>query len=317
MDNRVIVITGPTATGKTGVAVETALAIGGEVVSADSMQIYRGMDIGTAKVRAGEMKNVPHHMIDVASPWENYSVSRYVEEASRACDDILARGKTPVIAGGTGLYIDSLIAGREFAGNDGDAGIRAGLEAEYDQFGGAAMLKRLGEVDPERAAKLFPGDKRRLVRAMEVFLVTGETITSHDERTRQIPPRYEALRFALSFEDRADLYERIDRRVDQMMEDGLLEEVTGLLGGRTDFSGLPTAWGAIGYKEILRALAGELSLSEAVELIKMESRRYAKRQLTWLRRREDVAWILWQGAPDIASGARKVLESWGSAGMRE
>ncbi|MBQ9733146.1 MAG: tRNA (adenosine(37)-N6)-dimethylallyltransferase MiaA, partial [Clostridia bacterium] len=230
MHKRVIVITGPTATGKTALSVELALRLGGEVVSADSMQLYRRMDLGTAKVSPSETRGVPHHMVDVAEPEENFSVSRWVDMAAECCEDILARGKVPIITGGTGLYIDSLLSGRDFAAApDTDEALRQRLSEEYDSIGGEAFREKLREVDPERAEKLHAADKKRLTRAMEVYLLTGETITAHDERTRAIPPRYESLRLALTYENRDTLYERIDRRVDIMVEMGLFEEVNSLL----------------------------------------------------------------------------------------
>ena len=229
MAEKILVITGPTATGKTRLSVELAKSFNGEVVSADSMQIYRGMDIGTAKVTQAEMQGVPHHMIDIADPAEDYSVSRYVEEADKAVRDILSRGKLPIIAGGTNLYIDSLIAGLDFAERAEDAALRASLNARYDDIGGEAMLEYLRGFDPERAAKLHAADKRRIVRAIEVYTLTGETITRHDEETRKRPKRYDAVKIALTFADRTVLYDRINTRVDKMVADGLFDEVKGLL----------------------------------------------------------------------------------------
>jgi tRNA dimethylallyltransferase len=301
---RVIVLTGPTATGKTALAVALAQKLGGEVVSADSMQLYRGMDIGTAKPTAAEMGGVPHHMFDVADPTEDYSVSRYVEDASACVDDILARGKRPVLVGGTNLYIDSLLSGRSFA-EKGDGALREKLGAEYDAQGGEAMLARLAAVDAERAAKLAPGDKRRIVRALEIFALTGKTISAHDAETRERPPRWPSVRFALNFADREDLYARIDRRVDAMMAQGLEGEVRALLA-----RGVPpeaTAMQAIGYKEIAEALRGACTMEEAVARIKQGSRRYAKRQLTWLRRDKALRWIVWDGEPDLARGLSELL----------
>ncbi len=309
MPNRVIVITGPTATGKTALSVALAKAIGGEVVSADSMQIYRRMDIGTAKVSPEEAEGVPHHMVDVAEPDEAFSVSRWVDMAAEACEDILARGKVPIITGGTGLYIDSLLSGRDFAAAPStDACLRERLSAEYDSIGGEAFREKLREVDPDRAEKLHAADKKRLTRAMEVYLLTGETITTHDERTRALPPRYESLRFALSYENRDTLYERIDRRVDIMVEQGLFEEVEQLL--RSGLSEGCTAMQAIGYKEPAAYFAGHLSRDEAIEKIKLESRRYAKRQLTWLRRDEGLHWILRDGVPEAESHVEEILRLW-------
>lgn len=298
MNKKVIVIAGPTASGKTALGIELAQRYNGEIVSADSMQIYRRMDIGTAKATAEERAAVPHWMLDIVEPWEDYSVARYVEDAANCCEDILSRGKLPVIVGGTGLYIDSLLSGRDFAETDGDAGLREALAGEYDRIGGEKMWERLRGIDPERAAKLHSGDKRRIVRALEIFTLTGETITEHDRRTRSLPPRYDAARIILGYEDRAALYERIDSRVDKMVEDGLFDEVEGLLR-----EGLPrdcTAMQAIGYKEPAAALRGEMSREDAIALIQQQSRRYAKRQLTWFGRSRDALRIHWKKAPDFA-----------------
>ena len=297
MSGRIAVITGPTATGKTALGVILARCLNGEVVSADSMQLYRRMDIGTAKPTPSEMQGVPHHMIDVADPEENYSAGRYVAEASACVDDILARGRLPIVVGGTGLYIDALVRGTDFAAAPGDSALREELGAEYDALGGAAFREKLRAVDPDRAEKLHPGDKKRLVRAMEVYALTGRTITEHDADTRACPPRYEAARIALTFRDRQDLYDRIDRRVDQMMELGLAEEVRALLDSGVPRTG--TAMQAIGYKEIVRALDGACTMEQAAEDIRRESRRYAKRQLTWLRRDPDLFWIQWEKEADF------------------
>lgn len=306
MAPKIIVITGPTATGKTRLAVSLASEFDGEIVSADSMQLYRRMDIGTAKVTEEEKCGIPHHMIDVAEPDESFSVARFVQEADECISDILARGKVPIIAGGTSLYIDSLIAGRDFAENESDNALREKLSDEYDRIGGEKMLEKLRSFDPERAEKLHPADKRRIVRAIEVFELTGKTITEHDEETKRIPPKYDAAIIALDYEDRAELYARIDRRVDEMVEAGLFDEVKALLD-----SGLPekcTAMQAIGYKEPAAYLRGELTKDEAVELIKQESRRYAKRQLTWLRRSEKLFWIRWSSSPDFSAARRLSTE---------
>lgn len=299
MQPKLVVITGPTASGKTALGVALAQRLGGEVVSADSMQIYRGMDIGTAKPTPEEMQGVPHHMIDIADPAENYSVSRYAKEAAACVDDILARGKLPIVVGGTGLYIDSLIAGRTFADGTADTALRQELSERYDEIGGEGLLGELRKVDPERAAKLHPADKKRIVRAMEVYILTGRTITQHDAETRAVPPRYDAAKIALDFAVRQDLYDRIDRRVDIMVQQGLFDEVRALLA-----AGVPadcTAMQAIGYKELVRALDAGGDLAPAVEEIKRRSRQYAKRQLTWFRRKEDTEWILLDKMQDFSS----------------
>ena len=301
MPPKILVLCGPTASGKTALGVELALLTGGEVVSADSMQLYRGMDIGTAKPTAEEMRGVPHHMLDVAGPEEDYSVARYVREASACVDRILSRGKLPILVGGTGLYIDNLVAGREFAAFSGLW--REELQARARAEGLPALYRQLQEVDPQRAEKLHPNDEKRILRALEMWYETGETITDHDRRTAALPPRYDALRIGLDFTRREDLWRRIDRRVDQMMEQGLAEEVAGLL--RQGLSPGCTAMQAIGYKEIAAALRGEVPLEQAVEEVKLRSRQYAKRQRTWFRREPSVRWIVWEEIPDISRGRRE------------
>lgn len=302
MPPKIAVITGPTASGKTALGVALAELLHGEVVSADSMQIYRRMNIGTAKPTPEEMCGVPHHMIDVAEPGENYSVARYVAEASACVDDILARGKLPVVVGGTGLYIDSLLSGRTFADGASDSALRQELNERYDEIGGEGLLGELRKVDPDRAVKLHAADKKRIVRAMEVYILTGKTITQHDAETRLIPSRYDAARIALDFENRADLYARIDRRVDAMVEAGLFDEVRALLA-----EGIPadcTAMQAIGYKEAVGVVRGACTEAEAADRIRQESRRYAKRQLTWLRRDPSLFWIRFEKAPDMVLARR-------------
>jgi len=301
----IIVITGPTATGKSELGVRLAEAIDGEIVSADSMQIYKYMDIGTAKPTKEEMRRVPHYLIDFIPPFENYSVARYVDDASKCIDDIASRGKIPVIAGGSGLYIDSLLRGREFSAR-GDDDLRKKLEDEYDDIGGEEMLARLREFDEISAGKLFANDKKRIVRAMETFTATGKTISQHDSETKSLPLKYNATVIALNFSQRTVLYDRINRRVDEMISKGLVNEVHSLLD-----MGVPrssTAMQAIGYKEISATLDGNTDMGAAIEKIKMESRRYAKRQLTWLRRNTEVNWITWDTEPDFNNGVRMVTE---------
>ncbi|MBP3587973.1 MAG: tRNA (adenosine(37)-N6)-dimethylallyltransferase MiaA [Clostridia bacterium] len=296
MSKKIVVICGPTASGKTALSIALAKAFDGEVVSADSMQIYRRMDIGTAKPTREEMDGVPHHMLDVAEPGEAYSVSRYVEEATACVEDILARGKLPIVCGGTGLYIDGLIRGTDYQPAGTDNGIREQLEGEWEAQGAEKMMARLAAADPDSAARLHLSDKRRILRALEVYLATGETITAHNARTKAIPPRYEAVMIGLNTEPRQILYDRIDRRVGGMLEQGLLQEVQSLLE-----DGLleGTAAQAIGYKELLAYFRGEMTLEIAADLIRQKSRNYAKRQLTWFRRDERVKWIVYN-APEAA-----------------
>jgi len=295
----ILVICGPTASGKTALAVALAQRFGGEVVSADSMQVYRGMDIGTAKPTAEEMGGVPHHMLDVAAPEESYSVARYVADAAPIVDDILGRGKLPIVAGGTGLYIDSLVAGRQFAPFAADSGLRQRLQAQVRAEGLPALRAQLERVDPEAAAKIHPNDEKRTLRALEVYLSTGKTITRHDEESRELPRRYTPLTIALNFRERPWLWERIDRRVDGMMARGLEGEVRRLLA-----RGVPqacTAMQAIGYKELAAAILEGRSISDGAEEVKLHSRQYAKRQLTWFRRNREAHWFAWEEIPDFSA----------------
>lgn len=287
MDN-IICIAGPTASGKTALAVALAKELGGEVVSCDSMQVYKGMNIGTAKPTQEEMQDIPHHMLDVAEPTEDFSVSRYCELATPIVDDILARGKTAIVAGGTGLYMDALIRGNSFAPYP-STGMREKLEAQADAEGMEAMLALLNSIDPDTAARLHLADRKRIIRALEVYYETGETITAHNLKTQSVPPKYQAYWFALEDAQRSALYDRIDRRVDIMLELGLLDEINSLLQ-----SGIPekcTAMQAIGYKEFIDALKGKCTLQEATDLVKQSSRHYAKRQLTWFRRNKAIHWL--------------------------
>ena len=295
MPVKILTITGPTASGKTRLAVELARRFGGEVVSCDSMQIYRQMDIGTAKPTAEEMGGIPHHMLNVAAPEENYSVARYVEQASACVDDILARGRLPIVAGGTGLYRDALLAGRTFAAFSGR--YREELQKRAAQGELPRLYEELRRIDPARADKLHPADEKRILRALEVWYETGKTITQHDEESRRQPPRYDAVSIGLAFARREDMWERIDRRVDEMMAAGLVNEVRALLD-----QGIPpacTAMQAIGYKELAAALNEGRSTEEAAQEIKLRSRQYAKRQLTWFRRDPSIHWFFWENTPDF------------------
>lgn len=300
--NNIICIAGPTASGKTALAATLAKELNGEVVSCDSMQVYKRMDIGTAKPTLEEMQGIPHHMIDVAEPWEDFSVSRYCDMAAPIVDDILSRGKTAVIAGGTGLYMDSLIRGNAFAPFPA-TGVRERLEAQADTVGMEAMLSQLRSVDPDAAERLHLSDRKRILRALEVYLETGETITEHNRKTQTVPPRYSPIWLGLDFAQRVELYRRIDLRVSLMLQQGLVEEIQGLLA-----DGIPekaTAMQAIGYKEFVDALDGRCTIEEAADQVRQSSRRYAKRQLTWFRRNKAIHWLI----RDTGDTGREILEN--------
>ena len=296
--DRIICVVGPTASGKTKLAVQLAKTYDGEVVSCDSMQIYRHMDIGTAKPTLEEMEGVRHHLIDIIEPGEDFSVGKYVQLADACVQDILSRGKTAVIAGGTGLYVDSLISGRTFAPVP-QTGKREALEAQMREAGGEAMLEALRAVDPEAAQRLHPADEKRIIRALEVYEETGKTITQHNLETQAIPPRYRPVWLGLDYADRAVLYRRIDLRVDLMLLAGLLDEIRALLA--LGVSPAATAMQAIGYKEFFGALDGSCTLEEAAELCKQRSRNYAKRQLTWFRRNPEIRWLRLTGQEDFSA----------------
>ena len=313
MAQRVICVVGPTASGKTKMGVALAQRFHGEVVSVDSMQIYRGMAIGTAAPTPEEMEGIPHHMIGVADPAEQWSAARFVAAADRCVQDILRRGKQPIFVGGTGLYLDALVRGSAFAAGQQGGPVRQALQQRLAREGAAALLAELAQVDPETAARLHLRDEKRILRALEVYQETGETISEHDRKSRETPNRYDALYIGLSFRDRQDLRDRIDRRVDAMVAQGLPEEVRQLLN-----SGLPrdaTALQAIGYKQFLAVADGTATEAEAVEEIKLRSRQYAKRQLTWLRRNPAIHWILWEKEPDFSQALQNATEFLTAAGV--
>ncbi len=298
--DNMICIVGPTASGKTALSVRLAQALGGEIVSFDSMQVYRRMDIGTAKPTPEERCGVPHHMLDVADPAENYSVSRYVQEADACVQDILSRGKPVILVGGTGLYIDSLIAGRQFAPLP-QTGRREALEHRAAEEGAQPLLDELRAVDPERAARLPVSDVKRIVRALEIWQETGRTMTDFDRESRAIPPRYRPLWLGLHFPERAQLYARIDLRVELMYAQGLAQEVRALLD-----SGVPdraTSLQAIGYKQVVQALEAGLPPEAALGTIQQATRRYAKRQMTWFRANPAVQWL------DASAGADEIFRA--------
>ena len=304
--NNIICVAGPTASGKTALAVELAKEFNGEVVSCDSMYVYRRMNIGTAKPSMEEMQGIVHHMIDVAEPDEDFSVSKYCQMATPIIDDIVARGKTAIIAGGTGLYMDSLIKGNDFA-DFPSTGYRQTLERRAEEEGVEPLLQQLYLVDPESAEHSL-NNPRRIIRALEVYYETGMTITEHNRRTRELPPRYEPLWIGLDFTERSELYRRINLRVDIMLEMGLIQEIHELLA-----SGIPakcTAMQAIGYKEFIAALNGECTIEEAADQVRMFSRRYGKRQLTWFRRNKNIHWIIRDShttGEEILGKARQII----------
>lgn len=289
---KVLSVVGPTASGKTKMGVLLARKYNGEVVSVDSMQIYKGMTIGTAAPTPEEMEGVPHHMVSVADPGENWSAAKFTQAANVCIQDILSRKKLPVLVGGTGLYLDAIIAGRTFAPGASGGAVRLALQNELESKGIEPLLAELRQADPASAARLHPADTKRILRALEVYRETGKTISRHNAETRALPPRYEAVYIGLAFRNREDMKELIDLRVDRMMEAGLPDEVRALFD-----AGVPrgsTALQAIGYKELLPALEGEKDMGDAVEEIKLRSRQYAKRQLTWLRRNPAIHWIYWE-----------------------
>ena len=311
---RVLCVVGPTATGKTKMGVALAKRFHGEVVSVDSMQIYRGMPIGTAAPTMEEMDGVPHHMIGVADPKENWSVAKYVEQADACVQDILSRGKLPVLVGGTGLWLDALVRGNDFAPGTQGEETRLALQKRMETEGAEVLLEELRQIDQDSAAKLHLKDEKRILRALEVYAETGETITAHNAKTQEIPPKYDALYIGLDFAERQDLRDRIDKRVDTMVQQGLLQEVRDLLN-----AGLPrdaTALQAIGYKQFLGVSEGRFTEKDAVEEVKLRSRQYAKRQLTWLRRNMAIHWIYWEKEPDFSAGLQNATEYLTACGLR-
>ena len=296
---KLISVAGPTASGKTKLGVLLAKQYNGEVVSIDSMQIYKGMTISTAAPTAVEMDGIPHHMVGVADPAENWSAARFVQAADACIQDILARGKRPILVGGTGLYLDAVLAGRTFASGSAGGAVRADLTRELEEGGIAPLLEELRRVDPASAQRLHPADTKRVLRALEVWRETGKTISQHNAETQALPKKYESVTIGLAFRDREDMKTLIDRRVDAMLAQGLLEEVRALAA--RNLPGGATALQAIGCKELLPVLRGEASLEEAAEEIKLRSRQYAKRQLTWFRRNKDAHWYDWEKIPDFSA----------------
>lgn len=298
----VAAVVGPTASGKTRLAVELAKALDGEVVSADSMQIYKEMDIGTAKPAVEEMDGVPHHLLDFLDPSCEFSVAQYVELARTAIEEIADRGKLPIVAGGTGLYVSSLLHNIAFSEVESAPELRASLQKLGEEKGNRYLWEQLQEVDPQLAAELHWNNVGRVIRALEVYRLTGVPMSEHKRLSRLQPSPYRCCVLGLNFRDRGELYRRIDKRVDLMLEQGLLEEIKRLLGRQSG----KTARQAIGYKELIAYLEGECPLEQAVEKLKQDTRRYAKRQLTWFRREEMVHWLY---AEDFENGEQLTLEA--------
>ncbi len=305
MENRLICICGPTASGKTALSVALAKQLHTEIISADSMQIYRGMDIGTAKPTAEERQGVPHHLLDVCAPGEPFSVARYVELADAAAQDVLSRGMIPIVAGGTGLYMDALIECSTFSGDETDLSVREKYQRMAAEQGNEAVHACLAKVDPEGAERLHPNNLKRVIRALEVYEQTGMTIDAFNRLHKRPAPKYAALKIGVCPAERQTLYDRIDRRVDQMLADGLLEETKRLL----DSGALAgTAAQAIGYKELLGYLQGDAPLADCVALLKQRSRNYAKRQLTWLKRDDNIHWIYYNNGEELPAILQEATE---------
>ena len=286
---KIIIIAGPTAVGKTSLSLDLCNYIGGEVVSADSMQVYRTLDIGTAKPSFQERRGIPHHMIDVCDPHVRYSVAEYVSSAVNAIEDIMTRGKIPVIVGGTGLYIDHLLYNTSFAEGDTNPELRLELFKRAEIEGGAVLKRELANFDPESAERLHDNDIKRIIRAIEFYQTSGVTITEHNKRNELLSKRYDAAFYVLTCENREELYSRINRRVDVMMNNGLLDEARYVCG--SEWFSSSTASQAIGYKEFLPFFKEETSLEECIEKLKQHSRNYAKRQLTWFRAKKDAIFL--------------------------
>ena len=309
MDKKIplIAVIGPTASGKTGLAVEIAKKFGGEVVSADSMQIYSELTIGTAKPTEKEMEGVKHHLVGHKSIDEEYSVVDYVEEAKKVITDIFNRGKLPVICGGTGLYVDSLLSNTEFSEIKSDPDVRKKLYDFAEENGNEALFEKLKEIDPESAAKTHANNLIRVVRAMEVYEVTGKTMSEHQKDSHPIPSIYDVCYIGTNFADREKLYARIEQRIDEMLEEGVEEEAKFLF----EHNGTCTAAQAIGYKEFYPYFRGEMSREDAVSVLKKETRHYAKRQITWFKRNENINWLFrdeFSEKKDLNEAAFEIIE---------
>ena len=294
MKPEVYVIGGPTASGKSKLAVELAKKINGEIISADSMQIYKEMNIGTAKITKEEMQGIKHYLIDIVSPNERYSVSNFKNDAELAIEEILKKGKTPIIVGGTGLYIDSLIYGIEFQDEEIDTEYREKLNKIAENEGLEKLYNQAKEIDPEAMKKISINDKKRIIRVLEIYYKTGKTKTEQEIESRKKELKYNFKVFAIDM-DREKLYSRIEKRVDMMVDEGLIDEVKGILEKYNQF---PTAMQGLGYKETIEYLQNKISKEEMIEKIKKETRHYAKRQLTWFRKNKTTIWLDGEKEPE-------------------
>lgn len=300
--NKMIILTGPTAVGKTELSVALAKKIDGEIISADSMQVYRHMDIGSAKISREEMQGVPHHLIDILSPDEEFHVCRFKKMAKKALEGIYERGHIPVIVGGTGFYIQALLYDIDFSKEEDHSLIRTRLEKEADEKGNEYLHDYLKQVDPVSADEIHPNNRKRMIRALEFYELNRYPISEHNQKERQKDAAYDSCYFVLN-DDRERLYQRIDERVDAMLDKGLVNEVQGLKN--MGFHKNMVSMQGLGYKEIFAYLEGELSLEEAVYKIKRDTRHFAKRQLTWFRRERNVIWI---EKPHFGYDNKKILE---------
>lgn len=302
MKEKVVVICGPTASGKTALSIELAKKINGEIVSADSMQIYKDMNIGTAKPTIEEMQGIKHYLLDFISPEERYSVAQYKQDAKVAIKEIISKGKTPIIVGGTGLYVDSLIYEIEYNDIEIDVNYRKELEKIIEKQGLGELYKQALQIDPIAMEKISPNDKKRIMRVLEIYKSTGKTKTQQELESRKNPVEYDYRVFAINW-DREVLYQRINKRVDIMIEQGLIDEVKSILKKYNKF---PTAMQGLGYKEVVDYINGTYTKEEMIEKIKMETRRYAKRQLTWFRKNKQTIWL--DGTNNIQNNINIILE---------
>ena len=302
MKPTVYVICGPTASGKSRLAIELAKKINGEIISADSMQIYKDMNIGTAKVDKSEMEGIKHYLIDFIRPDTRYSVSDFKEDAEKAIDEIIKKNKTPIVVGGTGLYIDSLIYGIEFQDEEVDLEYREYLNQKADKEGLERLYEEAKKIDPKAMEKISQNDKKRIIRVLEIYHKTGKTKTEQERKSRSKEVKYDFKVFAINI-DRSVLYKRIEQRVDNMIEKGLIEEVQNVLKKYTKF---PTAMQGLGYKEVIEYLNNETNKDDMIEKIKKETRHYAKRQLTWFRKNKEIVWI--DGEKDVEDQINSILQ---------